>query len=459
MDLIIKALELIKDIERLGDYEAYIVGGAVRDVYLNRPVKDADIVTNCPMEVLSKNFYAFEIGRSKNFGIVGIQYNGVTFDVAQYRSDGPYEDGRRPSYVEAVASVENDLTRRDFTVNALAMNRYGQVVDLVGGINDLENKLIRAVGDPMERFQEDYLRLMRAARFASIEGFRIEKITRRSIRRLAPLIRKVTPERIRLELTHAASRDGAEFARFILCLDDLKLLSKVLPEVHALKYLRHDLDHHPEGPTVFDHVIKCVSIMSTRNWLSKIAALLHDVGKGVSFQPKPESAAMSYHRHDVAGAPVASEILTRLKFSKRHSDAILYAVENHMKFHKILEMKPAKVARIVSHENFQILADVAWADEFSRGETFAYYDTFDKRLCKAMEIKYKWETKSNVVSDTLISGDEIMDTLNIKEGPLVGQIKRIAEDKVMNDDLDPNDPLVRHRVIVEALEDIEHERK
>lgn len=453
------AMDLIKKMEKIAIspstsliYNAYIVGGAVRDLHLNRPVKDVDIATNCPMEVLLKNFNTFEIGKSKSFGILGIFFEGETFEVAQFRVDGAYKNGRRPESVEMISDAKDDMRRRDFTVNALAMNSYGQIFDVVDGLQDIEDKIIRAVGNPEERFQEDHVRMMRAARFGSIEGFKIEKETRKYIRRLSSLIHKVTPERISLELIAAANNDGPQFARFILLLDDLKLLSKILPEVHTLKYFRHDLEHHPEGPTVFDHIIKCLEIMGDRGCISKLAALFHDVGKAISFQEK-HGWKLSFHGHAKAGANLTRQILARLKFGRGRTEAIVYAVENHMKFHKLLEMKPAKIARMVTHQYFPILVDVAWADEFSRGETFMYHGNFDSRLKKAIEMKTQWEKKLTPTSTKIVDGERVMELLNLGEGREVGEIKRKVEDKIINESLDADDEVLIDRLIVEIWEE------
>lgn len=448
------AMGLIRTIEKLAAYNAYIVGGAVRDLHLGKPIKDVDITTNCPMDVLLKSFHTFEIGKSKSFGILGVAFEGEIFEVAQFRIDGDYKDGRRPESVEIVSDAENDMLRRDFTVNALAMDKYGQIFDVVNGIQDIEDKIIRAVGSPEERFQEDHVRMMRAARFGSIEGFKIEKETRKYIRRLSPLIHKVTPERISLELMAAANNDGSQFARFILLLDDLKLLSKILPEVHTLKYFRHDLEHHPEGPTVFDHVIKCLEIMEDRGCISKLAALFHDVGKAISFQEK-HGWKLSFHGHAKAGANLTKQILTRLKFSRSKAEAIVYAVGNHMKFHKLLEMTPAKVARMVTHQYFPILVDISWADEFSRGETFMYHGEFDDRLKKAIEVRKQWEKKLTPTSTKIVDGKRVMELLNIGPGREVGKIKRKVEDKIINDGLDPDDEVLIDRLIVEIWEEEE----
>lgn len=432
-------MSLLREIESLGDFKAYIVGGTPRDMLIGQKSDDVDIATNCPMNILEENFHAFDIGKSRKHGILTIIYKGTSFDVAQFRADGDYSDGRRPDSIKIVDDFGEDAARRDFTINSMGMDSSSNIIDHCNGTIDINNKLVRAVGDPSERFQEDHLRMIRAARFASMDGFKIEKNTRRSIRRLFRLINRVTPERIRIELVKAAKKPGPQFARFILHLDDLKLLSQVLPEVSAMKYFQHDLRHHPEGPTVFDHSIECLKVMNDEPHQSKLAALFHDIGKCVSFQEDKYGWKMTYHRHEKYSEPLTKDICNRLRFSDSDREAMMFAVKNHMKFHEMLKMKPSKVARLVNYPHFNTLLDVAKADEFSRGETFMYRGEFDKIIEKIYEIKNRWESRVINSCLNLVSGDRIMELTGLKPSRDVGVIKRLVEDRIMDEQLDPND--------------------
>lgn len=445
---------LLAEIESLGDYRAYIVGGAARDVLMGREPDDVDVATNCPMEVLEKNFRTFNIGRSKDFGILAVIHLGEPFEVAQFRADGEYSDGRRPDKVKIVGDFESDAARRDFTINSLGMDSKGLTIDHHDGIADLNRKLIRAVGDPIERFSEDHLRMMRAARFASMEGFKIEKRTRRAIRRLFRLINRVTPERIRMELIKAAKKSGKQFARFVLLMDDLKLLNQILPEVAAMKYFRHDLQHHPEGPTVFDHTTACLETMEDADYLSKLGALFHDIGKCVSFQEDKYGWKMTYHRHERYSAPMAEDICDRLRFSLFEKSAISFAALNHMKFHKILEMKPSKIARLVNSPHFETLADVARADEFSRGEKFMYRGQFEKVIERVHEVRERWENRIINSSIKLVDGHRIIELTGL-EGKAIGDVKKAVEDRIMDERLDPeNTELIDGIILAEAARQI-----
>jgi len=450
-DLMDIARDYLHKLAALG-YDAYIVGGAVRDILRGVEVSDVDIATNCPIKVLDSNFTTFDIGKSRDFGILLVRYEGEHFETAQFRSDGRYEDGRRPDKVEIVGDIFQDLTRRDFTVNAMAMDMAGRVIDPVGGQCDIQAKLIRAVGNPMVRFgEEDHLRMVRAARFGAMEGFTIEEKTRLAIRRLSFLVHKVSKERMYLELVKAASKSGMEFSRFISLLDRLKLLSKILPEVHAMKYFDHDMRWHPEGPTVMAHTLKALEVSGDSPWLSKMAILFHDIGKCICFDEVKHGYKFSYPRHEHGSAMLARQICERLKFSIDGTEGIVFAAENHMKFHSILKMRPAKIARLVSNPYFDTLADVCYADEFARGEKYQRHDQFQAALDRAHEIRDKWETRIIDSKIKLVDGNRIMEVLDIKPGPLVGEIKSEVEDSILNEEIDPDDTKTVHQLILRAF--------
>ncbi|HQM99832.1 MAG TPA: CCA tRNA nucleotidyltransferase, partial [Candidatus Hydrogenedentes bacterium] len=193
------ALDIIKKISHYR-YKAFIVGGAVRDHVLGMDPKDVDIATNMPMQVIGDLWRCYDIGKSKDFGIVVIAAEGHHFEVAQFRTDGDYKDGRRPESIQVASSLKEDVSRRDFTINALGMNAAGEIVDFVGGRADLEVRVIRTVGSPSARFSEDYLRMLRAVRFAARFGFVLEEETEAAIRQHASRISNLAVERIREEL-------------------------------------------------------------------------------------------------------------------------------------------------------------------------------------------------------------------------------------------------------------------
>lgn len=458
--LIACGISLLKEIESLGDYEAYIVGGTPRDILRGKELVDVDIATNCPMEVLEEHFITYNVGKSKDFGILVILYKDNPFEVAQFRVDGEYLDGKRPTNVKIVGDFKSDTSRRDFTVNAIGMDSTGKIIDYHNGMRDLDAKIIRTVGDPFKRFEEDYVRMIRAARFAATEGFIIEKNTRRAIRKLFRLINKVSSERIQEEIIKAAKKSGTEFANFIMILDDLKILSQILPEVTAMKYFKHDMKHHPEGPTVFMHSIECLKTMDKNvPPISKIAALFHDIGKPISFQEDKYGWKMSYHRHERKSAVLVKDICSRLAFSSFDTKAILFAVENHMKFHGILEMKPSKISRLANSPYFDTLVDVARADEFSRGETFMYHGEFDEALKMIEEIKDKWKSKIVNNSIKLVDGHRIMEITGLKPGKAVGDVKKAVEDRIIDEQLDQDDIKLIDKIVLEEAANYGMEQK
>jgi poly(A) polymerase len=448
-NLLDTGISLLKRIEALG-FKAYIVGGTPRDLILGRVSNDIDIATNCPIEIIEKNFTTHNIGESKDFGILTIRWGKFMFEVAQFRSDGEYKDGRHPDNVKIVGDFKQDVVRRDFTINALGLDSNRDFIDYASSIADIQDRLVRAVGDPYKRFQEDHLRMIRAARFAAFENFSLEKETRKAIIDLSKLICKVKPERIRMELVKAAEKSGPQFARFILILDDLKLLERILPEVANMRNFEHNMEHHPEGPTVFDHVIACLNLMGEGAPIYKMAALLHDIGKcltlGVSKKGTP-----NYHGHEQESAKMAADICDRLKFSLYDKEGIVFAAANHMKLHYLLEMKPSKIARLVSSAHFDILLEVARVDEFCRGEKFKYKGMFEKGIKRAYEIAEKWCGQAAEKPKKLVDGKRIMEITGIKPGPLVGEIKHQVEDHIIDNDLDPTDDKLMYELILRAF--------
>ena len=457
-----EAVVVLSKIEKAG-YKAYIVGGAPRDMVLEKlELIDIDIATNCPIDKLDKMFTTHDIGRSRDFGIVVVKLEHCYFETAQFRKDKEYKDGRHPESVQIVDDLETDIKRRDFTVNALALTERGEIINYVDSVNDIKNKVIRTVGDPYKRFEEDYVRMIRAARFGSIEGFKITDKTQQAIKKMASLINNTTPERIRLELIKAADKPGKMFAKFIVLLEDLGLLKHILPEISDLKNYPHTLDFHPEGLLVWDHIIRCVEI-SDKDYLSQLAILFHDIGKAKTLTFK-KNGKPKYYFHASVGAEMVAGICDRLKFSTFQKEALVYATKNHMKWHKILEMKPSKIARMIDSPYFGTLMDVCEADEFSRGEKFVYKGYFDKQLEHALDIKRKWELQQLERPIRLVDGKRIMELTGLKPSKLVGKIKEEVEDYIIDNDIDFEDQgkvdkLIKNAFIKNTFERMEERIK
>jgi len=345
--------------------------------------------------------------------------------------------GRRPTKVSFNATLKDDLSRRDIQINAMAIDKDGNIIDEFGGREAIRNKILKMVGNPYERFSEDFLRMLRVPRFSSKLDFKIDKGTEKAIQKLSTNIQDLAPERVKDELLKAASTSGDKFADYILLLDKLKLLKHILPEVVNLKWYRENLSHHPEtkdkGGTVFSHVLSALRISNTADPIKNLAILLHDVGKGVTLSNV--GGLPKYLGHAKAGITLVDSIADRLKMSNKERDAMLFAVGNHMKFHDILDMKASKIAKMVSDEHWDILLAVAHADEFSRGNAFSHKGAFEKQVEKCIEVKAKYGMKTVNKQLKLVSGDHVMNLVGDKSGPKIGEVIRKVTMWIMDNNI------------------------
>jgi len=422
-------------------YKAYIVGGSVRDIILgNLKPHDVDIATNMPISELERLFKTYDIGKSKDFGIVVAKEGGMDFEVAQFRTDGKYMDGRRPESVQVTGSFEEDVGRRDFTINAMGLNAKGEIIDYFDGRRDIKNKVLKTVGDPLKRFGEDYLRMMRLARFSSKLDFEIDPKTKKAAQKLSPNILSLAPERVKEELLKSAAQSGEKFADYIKILDELRILRHVLPEVMNLKWFRENLQFHPEtrgeGGTVYSHVLAALKKSNTKDPIKNLAILLHDVGKGVTFAPHKKHGFPTYYGHAEKSIKLVNAIADRLKMSNKERDAMVFSVGNHMKFHKILDMRPSKIAKLVNDDNWDVLVAVGRADEFSRGDVFRHAGEFEKIVEKAVKIKEKYGNVGEVKKRIkLVDGNHVMALTGMKAGPKLGEVIRQTVNWIMDNDV------------------------
>jgi len=333
-------------------FEAVVVGGAVRDVLLaelrGQPclVQDVDIATSAPPEVVHRLFAdrrVLTVGES--FGVVVVvAADGRQYEVATFRSEAGYSDGRRPDQV-GWGSLEEDLGRRDFTVNGMAARPDGELVDPVGGVADLEAGLVRAIGQAELRFAEDHLRMLRAVRFACQLGFALERETAQAIRVQAAKITAISWERIRDELLRILATPRA--AQGLALLRELDLLPHILPEVSKLQGVPQPEDYHPEGD-VFTHTEAALAI-ADGIWdvpLLKLAVLFHDVGKP-SALARSGGENMGGHCH--IGAELTRAALTRLRLPRREGEHVVYLVREHMRVGRLPEMGLGKQVQLMAH--------------------------------------------------------------------------------------------------------------
>lgn len=356
---------------RASGYEAYLAGGCVRDLLLGRQPKDFDVATSAePQKVLRLFPRTFAVGAK--FGVVLVaeadaaqpaETNFVT-EVATFRSDGIYTDGRRPDTVRYTASAAEDVQRRDFTVNGLLLDPlplcecpfaewtperlYPHIVDSVGGVADLQAGIVRAIGNAEQRFEEDHLRMLRGVRFAARMGFTLEKGTEAAIRRLAAKSALVSRERVRDELTKMLTEGQARHAFELL--DETGLMVEVLPEVARMKGVEHPPQFHPEGD-VWQHTLKALQQLKAGGSMTLAwGVLLHDVGKPSTFR---RADRIRFDGHADVGVAIAAEICRRFRFSREETGQILALVENHMRFMDAPRMKAATLKRFFRLDRFE----------------------------------------------------------------------------------------------------------
>jgi tRNA nucleotidyltransferase (CCA-adding enzyme) len=423
------ALSILEKIEGAG-HEAFIVGGAVRDMVMGIEPKDFDISTSADFNALEKIWKLHDIGKSKNFGICVIEENGFRFEVAQYRVDSKESDGRRPNSIKITSSFKDDCSRRDLTVNALGMDKNGNVVDYFNGLQDIENKILRTVGDPTERFKEDFLRMIRVCRFSARLGFTIESETKKAIRIYAINVGDLSPERIKDELWKMASQPGDKFADAVSTMLETSILRVILPEISMLSCFEQSTVHHPEGNgNVLQHVLAAVRQNKTNDPLINISLLFHDIGKDVTHTWDEKKNRHAYHGHGDAGGKLIEKIAERLKFSNDEKEAIVFAAVNHMKLHgrTFLEMSTAKCLKLIKDKNWELLKTVSFCDTSCRLHA---YDpkTWDVVMDKVKMIEEKFSNVDPSKVTRLVNGKRVMVLTGANPSPLIGQIvKRVSE--------------------------------
>lgn len=364
-------------------YQAVLAGGCVRDLLLGVEPKDFDVATSATPESVQTLFAKTE-SVGAHFGVVLVMDFVVATEVATFRHDGAYSDGRRPEEVRYSDSAEEDVERRDFTINGLLLDvakfEAGAaledcVLDYVGGVRDLRARVVRAIGEPARRFAEDKLRLLRAVRFAARLLFEIEAATLRAMQNEAASISAVSAERVREELTRILTEGHAR--RGLELLDDAGLLQQVLPEVKAMQGVEQPPQYHPEGDVwvhtlmLLDHLPPQAS--HTLAW----GMLLHDVGKPATFTPPDPSKPgdrIRFNGHVEAGVEIARGILARLRFSNDDTAQILALVKHHMQFGDVMRMKQSTLKRFLRMPQFEEHLSLHYADVMSSNRKLELYE-------------------------------------------------------------------------------------
>jgi poly(A) polymerase len=339
------AIKIVRRLREAG-HVAYFAGGCVRDMVRGVEPHDFDVATSATPEQI-QNIFPRTVGVGAAFGVVLVLEGDQQFEVATFRCDEAYLDGRRPSGVH-FGTPEEDAQRRDFTVNGMFFDPLGsKLIDFVGGEPDIERRIVRTIGEARHRFTEDKLRLLRCIRFATSLGYEIEPVTFATVREMASQIGVVSAERIRDELTKIFTR--ANPGRGLVLLEESGLLREVLPEAAAMKGVEQPAEFHPEGD-VFEHTKLMLDAMPAVPSLTLAwAVLLHDVGKPPTFRV---AERIRFDEHDVVGAKMSEEILRRLRFSNEEIERIVLCVAEHMRFRHVQEMRPAKVKRLLARPTF-----------------------------------------------------------------------------------------------------------
>ncbi len=426
MSLQDKAQSIVRRLREEG-YPAYFAGGCVRDALLGKEAQDYDIATAAHPEDIQRIFpQTLPVGAQ--FGVILVLVEGEPFEVASFRHDGPYLDGRRPSSVR-YGSLEEDVLRRDFTINGMVYDPLeDRVIDLVDGRRDLEGRVIRAIGDPARRFEEDRLRMIRAVRFAASLDFQIEPATFDAIKKLAGTITEIAWERIGDEITRILTEGGAR--RGFELLDESGLLPVLLPEVVAMKGTPQSPDYHPEGD-VFVHTMLLLSRMQSPSETLAYGALLHDIAKPLCV--RQEGNRITFYGHTEKGAEMAAALLKRLKRSRAVGERVAYLVRHHLRHVQAPHMRLSTLKRFLREDGIEELLELTRLDALASNGDLQYYRFCKERLAALDE--------KSIRPAPLVRGGDLI-ALGFKPGPVFAEILHRVEDRQLGGELRDRDEAI-----------------
>jgi poly(A) polymerase len=403
---------------RRSGHQAYLVGGCARDILLKREPADYDVATDATPDRV-QSLFPQSLAVGAQFGVIIVVDGDQQVEVATYRSDVGYSDGRHPDHVVYASSAQEDVQRRDFTINALLLDpESGEVLDFVGGRDDLRAGIIRAIGKPEERFREDKLRMIRAVRFAARFRYAVHAATFSAIFKLAPDVSQVSAERIRDELTklliEGAARRGFEL------LDESRLLAQLLPEIVAMKGVEQPPQFHPEGD-VWTHTMMMVEQLpagapATLAW----GVLLHDVGKPSTFAPPSgPGGRIRFDEHVEVGTVMADKICRRLRFSNDDTEQVAALVANHLRFKDVHRMKLSTLKRFVRLPRFDEHLELHRLDCLSSHRNLEAYDFVRRFIAET--------PPEQVRPPRLLTGDDLL-SLGFLPGPQFKEILGAVEE-------------------------------
>jgi tRNA nucleotidyltransferase/poly(A) polymerase len=382
------AVELIRAMKHsFPNGDVLIVGGTPRDILMGNEIDDVDMATNIPFDQLSDDFKLVNISKNDSQPVYNINYNGYNFDLAKFREDSQTSMGRQNNVSKEVDSFEIDTRRRDITINSFGLDYKGRIVDYQGGLDDLRNKIVRAVGDAKERFKEDATRILRIFRFAAKMDFDIDPDTLSAAKELKHLLSDpnlISSQSIAQEMFKAA-KSGKTLSKYLHKLHESGLLEDFLPEFTAMDGMMHSPEHHPEGESkVLGHIHECLKASPYFDPVINLAVLFHDFGKAVTLGDK--NGRPSYNGHEGAGVPIVENIFKRLKFndlSQQDKKNILMAVEKHMLIHKLDELNSKTLLKLIHDPSWNVVKATGYCDEASRGAPLFNEEKFQAKIKRA----------------------------------------------------------------------------
>lgn len=433
-----KSVEEFLKVFKKNNFQIFVVGGAVRNLLLNKEITNWDFTTNATPEQIQKlfpdSFY------NNTYGTVSIPIKPVTshlssitiFEVTPFRKEDEYKDFRHPENIEWAKTIEEDLGRRDFTINAMATDG-SKIIDPFNGQKHLKDKQIVAVGEPDLRFQEDALRLLRAIRFASQLGFMIEDKTRSSIEKNSTLIQKISWERIRDEFLKILESDHP--SEGVLFLKNTGLLTLILPEVDICFTIPQKSPKRHHIYDVGTHLIMSLKYCPSKDPITRFATLIHDIGKAKTFRRDDKTGLITFYNHEVVGKKLAEQITDRFKLSNKEKDKLVKLVQFHQ--FTVSEIQTDKaVRRFIRNVGKEYLEDIIalrFGDRIGSGAKpdSWRFDLFRKRLIEVQKQPFQ-------IKDLKIDGNDIMKILDLKPGPKVGEVlkeifNKVVEEKLKNE--------------------------
>ena len=415
----IRAAGAIVDRLKESGFEAYFVGGCVRDYLRGVIPADYDIVTSAlPDQVIGLFDRTVAVGA--RFGVVVVMDGDYSFEVATFRSDDAYEDGRRPSRIH-YSSAREDVFRRDFTINGLLMDaETGEVIDYVDGCADIASRIIRTIGDPAVRFGEDYLRMLRAIRFAANLDFTLDVATKNAIIEHAHRIKDTSAERIQEELNKILTRGGAR--RGLEMMAETGILKQILPEVENMRGVLQPPRFHPEGD-VWEHTMIMMKRLSDETAPRTDLALawgvlLHDVGKPVS--RSEDENGVHFYGHVKLGEAIADGLMHRLRFSRAHREVVLNLIHQHMVFMNVRKMRQARLKKFLRMEDFHLHLQLHRLDCLA---SHGMLDNYEFCLEKMQSME-----QEELHPPRLLTGDDLL-AIGFSPGKLIGEILRSLEEE------------------------------